>query len=68
MSDGIEEIEAYKHTLKVAEDLLQYAGLPEELMKKYRAVKEKTFKKVRLTKEDLESKQLLGWRVALNHW
>jgi len=39
------QINAYKHVLKVSEELLSFAGLPEELKKKYDLVKEKTLEK-----------------------
>lgn len=55
MPEVIEELDAYKHILKLAEDLLQFAGLPEELSRKYTTVKDRTFQKIRMTKEDLES-------------
>jgi len=44
-SDLQSQINAYKHILKLSEELLGYAGIPEELKKKYDLVKEKTLEK-----------------------
>lgn len=47
MSDLATQLEGYKHLLKLTEELLTYAGIPEELQKKYDLIKDKTFQKLR---------------------
>ena len=47
MSDLTNPLNAYKYLLKLTEELLGYAGIPEELKKKYELIKEKTLEKVK---------------------
>ena len=47
MSETLEEIEAYRYILRLAEDLLLHAGIPDELKKKYNLVKDITMNKIR---------------------
>ncbi len=58
MSDLTNPLNAYKHLLKLTEELLGYAGIPEELQKKYEMVKEKTLEKVKNTSYFSESKSI----------
>ena len=47
MSETLEEIDAYRYILRLAEDLLLHAGIPEELQKKYNLVKDITMHKIK---------------------
>ena len=65
-SDLVSQLNGYKHILKLSEELLGYAGIPEELKKKYDLVKEKTLEKFK-SNPALNDSNIFFLHISLNH-